>query len=89
MRTLILLLLIALMAVQYKLWIGDENIIQWRYLKQKINLQKQKNEVLAHRNNALEADILELKEGEQALEEQARDELGMIKENEQYYQFLQ
>lgn len=89
MRTLILLLLIALIGVQYKLWVGDGNMVQWKLLKQRINDQKNANEKLIRRNAALEADILELKHGEQALEEQARYELGMIKENEQYYQFIQ
>lgn len=49
---------------------------------------EQENNKLAARNRALEADISELKRGDQALEEQARYELGMIKANEIYYQFV-
>lgn len=54
----------------------------------KLEAHKSQNDKLAARNKALEADIKELKSGDQALEEQARYELGMIKQNEVYYQFV-
>lgn len=88
MRPIFIILIIALVVLQHKLWLGDGNIIQWVGLQQKLKEHQQDNNKLAARNKALEADIQELKNGEQALEEQARYELGMIKNDEQYYQFL-
>lgn len=56
--------------------------------RKKLAAHEQDNNQLVLRNKALEADIKELKAGNQALEEQARHELGMIKESEIYYQFV-
>ena len=88
MRSILILLIITLLVLQHKLWLGDGNLIQWVQLEKKLKAQHLKNNLLAERNKALEADIKELKSGDQALEEQARYELGMIKENEIYYQFI-
>lgn len=88
MRPIFIILIIALAVLQHKLWLGDGNLIQWVSLEKKLEDHQHENNKLAARNKALEADIKELKGGEQALEEQARYELGMIKENEVYYQFV-
>lgn len=88
MRPVFIILIIALVVLQHKLWLGDGNLIQWVGLQEKLAEHEQENNKLIARNKALEADIKELKSGEQALEEQARHELGMIKENEVYYQFV-
>ena len=89
MRPIIILLILALISLQYKLWLGDGNVIQWQRLEQKLMMQEQENKKLAARNRIIEADILELKSGDQALEEQARNELGMIKRGEVYYQCVE
>lgn len=89
MRPVFIVLIIALVVLQHKLWLGDGSIVQWVNLQQKLVAQQEENEQLATRNKALEADIQELKRGEQALEEQARYELGMVKEEEVYYQFVE
>lgn len=88
MRPIFIILIIALVVLQHKLWLGDGNIIQWIKLEKKLEDHRSENNKLAARNRALEADIKELKSGDQALEEQARYELGMIKQNEVYYQFV-
>ncbi|CZP57471.1 Cell division protein FtsB [Legionella pneumophila] len=88
MRPIFIILIVALVALQHKLWLGDGNIIQWIKLEKKLEAHKSQNDKLAARNKALEADIKELKSGDQALEEQARYELGMIKQNQVYYQFV-
>lgn len=88
MRSIITILLLTLIGLQYKLWVGDGGILHSIELKKKLITQAQENEKFIARNRALEADIIELKSGDQALEEQARFELGMIKENEIYYQFV-
>ncbi|MDR3503777.1 MAG: cell division protein FtsB [Legionella sp.] len=88
MRPVFIILIIALVVLQHKLWLGDGNLIQWVALQKKLTEHEQENDKLVVRNRALEADIKELKSGDQALEEQARHELGMIKQNEVYYQFV-
>ena len=88
MRWIPALLLIALMALQYKLWFSDRGLFEWRALQERQALQKVHNKKLKAQNQALSAEITELKAGDQALEEQARDELGMIREGEVYYQFI-
>jgi len=89
MRLMVVMLILALSGLHYKLWLGDGNLWQWKQLEKKIAIQKEKNEALKSRNHALEADIVELQGGDQALEEQARYELGMIKKGETYYQFVE
>ncbi len=89
MRSLLVILVLAFLGLQYKLWVGDGSILQWVNLEKKLTVQAKENEQLVARNRALAADILELKSGEQALEEQARYELGMVKEDEVYYQFIE
>ena len=86
MRTLIVLLFLILLALQYKLWVGDGSISGWLNTEHKRALQEKSNRQMLARNQALLADITELKSGDQALEEQARFELGMIKSDEVYYQ---
>ena len=88
MRPIFIILIIALVVLQHKLWLGDGNLVQWISLEKKLEEHQRENNKLAARNRALEADVKELKSGDQALEEQARYELGMIKEKEIYYQFV-
>lgn len=88
MRPIFIILIIALVVLQHKLWLGDGNVIQWIHLEKKLEDHQRENNKLAARNRAMEADIRELKGGDQALEEQARYELGMVKEHEVYYQFV-
>lgn len=88
MRSIIIVLILTLTALQYKLWVSEDSVPQWMALEKKLLQQEQENEKLAKRNRAVEADIAELKSGEQALEGQARYELGMVKDNEVYYQFV-
>ena len=88
MRMLIIFLIIALLGLQYKLWVGDGSVAQWLSLEKKLALQNEENTQQMARNRAIEADIRELKSGDQALEEQARFELGMVKDGEMYYQFV-
>lgn len=87
MKIIILILILALAGLQYKLWCGNGSIPELASLQKKLENQEQINEKLTERNKIVEADIAELKSGNQALEEQARYELGMIKKGEEYYQF--
>lgn len=89
MRTIIGLLMLTLLGLHYKLWLGDGSVNQWQDLQEKVKNIEARNNQLAMRNHAMEADVFELKSGDQALEEQARFELGMVKKGENFYQFIE
>ncbi|MCC5791898.1 MAG: cell division protein FtsB [Legionellaceae bacterium] len=89
MRSVMILLLVLLAGLQYKLWLADNSIWQWFHLHQHIAQQKEKNQQLLQINEGIAADIEELRRGEQALEERARHELGMVRAGETYYQFIE
>ncbi len=79
----ILSLLLGLL--QYKLWVGDGSLSELWNLKQKISAQEMDNTALRQRNQQLEAEVRDLKEGLDAAEERAREELGMVKRGEVFY----
>lgn len=75
-----------LLILQYHLWIGNGSLAQvWR-LNQMIYSQQQENGRLQERNQALIAEIEDLKHGLAAIEERARNDLGMIGKDESFYQ---
>ena len=88
MRMIVVFLVVTLIGLQAKLWVGDGSIAEWFHLEKKLAAQEEEHKNRLARNHALEADIAELKSGDQSLEEQARFELGMVKEGETYYQFV-
>lgn len=88
MKLILAVLMVALLALQYKLWLGDGGVVQAHRLSARCRVLEQENAKLQIRNNSLEADVMGLKSSGQALEEQARLELGMIKKGEDYYQFV-
>ena len=74
--------------LQYRLWVGDGSLAEvWR-LNQAVDAQRAENEGLRDRNDALEAEVLDLKTGSEAIEERARSELGMIRDGEVFYQVV-
>lgn len=89
MKILITILLTLLLLLQYKLWFGDGGLIKvWR-LNEMVQQQQAENEKLKERNQALEAEVRDLKQGLEAIEERARSELGMIKEDETFFQVIE
>lgn len=88
MKIIGIILFFVLAGLQYKLWMSQDGVKQWHLLQKKLDEQTEQNIKMTQRNQALAADIAGLKSGDQALEEQARFELGMVKEGEEYYQFV-
>ena len=89
MKAVFALLLLVLLVLQYDLWIGDGGMRSvWR-LDKTLSIQRADNARLAERNQALEAEVHDLKQGLAAIEECARSELGMIKPGETYYQIVE
>ncbi len=82
------LLALLLIYLQYSLWLGPHGIVKLRQLEQSVVLQKQDNAELGERNQKLHAEVIDLKQGSDALEERARSELGMIKPGEIFYQVI-
>ncbi len=75
--------------LQLSLWFGDASLPDaWR-LKKSIIEQTEQNKKLKTRNETLKAEVLDLKEGNDAIEERARSELGMIKKGEKFYQIIE
>lgn len=86
MYKLILFLIVLIVALQYRLWLGDGSIREYRELQARIEEMNQEGERRQARNAALAADVKDLKEGTEAVEERARQELGMIKPGETFVQ---
>lgn len=78
-----------LLSLQYRLWVGDGSLAEVWDLYQQVEIQRDENQSLRERNQALEAEVQDLKQGLGAIEERAREELGMIKEGETFYQIIE
>jgi cell division protein FtsB len=89
MKRLLLLLLLLLLYLQYQLWIGDGSLQDVWELHREVELQRQENIELRERNAALEAEVTDLQQGLDAIEEHAREDLGMVKEGETFYQVVE
>ena len=88
MRVLLAILLLILVALQLKLWFGEGGYRDVQRLAQRVEEQARENEALALRNYELQAEVEDLRQGLEAIEERARSELGLIKENEEFYQVV-
>jgi cell division protein FtsB len=88
MRTIITILVLLLAFLQYRLWVGEGSLAEVNNLKAEIEKLKQELVGLRKRNDALQAEVVDLRSGQAAIEERARSELGMIKEGETFYQVV-
>lgn len=87
MKVLVVLLLVLLAALQWRLWFGDGSLQELSRLRDESAHSRSEVIRLTVRNQALAAEVADLKSGLDAIEERARGELGMISEGETYYQF--
>jgi len=87
-RIAVAVLLALFLGLQYKLWLGDFGLVRFWQLEERVQAQNQVNERLKVRNDKLQAEVIDLKHGTDALEERARSQLGMIKEGEEFYQVI-
>ena len=87
-RWVALILIILLIALQLKLWVGEGGMRDLHALRARIQAQDAENAKLKQRNQALSADVQDLKHGQQAIEARARSELGLIKPGETFYQVV-
>jgi cell division protein FtsB len=89
MRKLLILLLLLLAYLQYRLWFGDGSLQEVWELHREVEAQREENLQLRERNAALEAEVRDLQQGLDAIEEHAREDLGMVKEGETFYQLVE
>ncbi len=89
MKILIALLVVMLLVLQYRLWVGEGSLAEVHTQQQSIAIQKQELAQLRQRNQALQAEVEDLRQGLDAVEERARSELGMIREGEIFYQVVE
>ena len=89
MKILIVVLVLLITALQYRLWLGDGSISQIIAYQKRLDDLKFQVEEKRQRNEALYAEVVDLRKGLEALEERARDELGMIKQNETFFQVIE
>ena len=88
LRTIILGLIGLVLALQYALWFGKSNVVDLIHLRGSVNELEQENLALRDRNNRLHADVNEIKNRVEAIEARAREQLGLIKPGETYYQVV-
>jgi cell division protein FtsB len=88
-KLLPILLVIFFLFLQYRLWLEPGGILDMLYLKKHLAQESQENVQLKKRNEALKHQVLYLQKNQNAIESRARQELGMIKKGETFYQVVE
>ena len=88
LRWVALILIALLIGLQVKLWVGDGGMRDLRAIRARASEQQAENVKLKQRNDALHADVEDLKHGQDAVESRARQQLGLIKPGEVFYQVV-
>ncbi|WP_340123246.1 septum formation initiator family protein [Methylobacter svalbardensis] len=89
MKIFIALIILLIIHFQYRIWIGDGSLAEIDAYQLRLDDLKKQAEEKRERNEALYAEVLDLRKGQEAIEERARDELGMIKEDETFFHVLE
>ena len=88
MRIITVILFISFILLQHRLWFGKNSVSDYVALKEEVSRQQADNEKLRQRNKLLYVDTDDLKSGTEAIEERARNELGMIKDGETFFRII-
>ena len=88
MRPLLLALLGLLLLLQYRLWFGEGGIRERQELETQVRMSEVGNQLLRERNDALARQVLELQDGDEMLEAVAREELGLVRQGEEFILFV-
>jgi cell division protein FtsB len=95
-KILIVVLVLLIVQLQYRLWLGDGSLQQVQEYQQRLDILTKEAKGKKQRNEALLAEVIDLKDfiylrngAGEAIEERARYELGMIKENETFFQVIE
>ena len=84
-RWLIAVLILVVLFLQTRLWVGEGSLAQVNGLQVRVEQERAENGVREQRNRVLRAEIIELKTGRESIEEKARSEFGLIKEGETFF----
>lgn len=84
-RVFVAVLLLTIVGLQYRLWVGQGSFAHVSGLSAQVELKSAENESRRQRNAILKAEILDLKQGLEAVEDIARSELGLIKKGETFF----
>lgn len=88
MKVMLGVMLAVLVALQYRLWFGDGSVQEFWRLHEIAEEKRAEVADMQNRNQALSAEVADLKDGFDALEERARTELGMVSSDETFYRFI-
>ncbi len=88
MKFFVIALIVLLGSLQFRLWTGDNSLPEYFALQKQIAVQQEGNNKLNERNQVLKEEIIDLKSATEAIEERARNELGMVKEGETFYRVV-
>ena len=89
LRWLLGVLIGLLILLQYRLWFADGSLAERQRLQQQVESAERENALLRERNDTLSREVLELQSGNAVVEERAREELGLIREGEVFYRFIE
>ncbi|MEI8237364.1 MAG: cell division protein FtsB [Methylococcaceae bacterium] len=89
MKIIVIILLVIIVQLQYRLWFGDGSVNEISAYQKRLNEVKLQVEEKKHRNEMLYAEVLDLRKGQESIEERARDELGMIKNGETFVEVIE
>lgn len=89
MKALVAALVLVLLVLQWRLWVGDGGVAELHQLEGQLMVQQEKNAALRERNQLLESEVLDLKNGLEAVEERARADLGMTRKDETFYMIIE
>lgn len=88
MKWIVTPLIVLVLILQYQVWVGPGSMAEVKRLSNAVHAQQDQNEKLKERNAALKAEVSDLKQGLEAIEERARSELGMIQRDETFFQII-
>lgn len=89
MKWLLVVLIAVLLGLQYRLWVGEGSLAHVSRLQGQIKNQDRENQRLRLQNERLEAEVKALRDGYDAIEAKAREELGLVKEGETFFLFVE
>jgi cell division protein FtsB len=88
MKWLLGVLIVLLVVLQYRLWIGEGSLAHAHRLENEVKLQKAENERMQERNRIMDVEVEELKSGLDTIEERARNDIGLIKKDETFFMIV-
>ena len=88
-KMLIALILLLILHLQYRLWFGEGSVQQIQEYQQRLDTLQQEAKKRQERNASLYAQVLDLRKGQEAIEEIARHDLGMVREDETFFQVIE